>query len=133
MHLNFDSRIEFVDHIINTCDVSKFLDIGGAGSSPNIPLEFRPLGKYILNEIIEQRGLYIAIDNSSENLRVLTSQQNQFNRNAKGYTWDKVRKKWYAKIMIDRKTVNLGRFTKEEDARAAYLEAKERLHLIPEN
>jgi hypothetical protein len=78
MHLNFDSRIEFVDHIINTCDVSKFLDIGGAGSSPNIPIEFRPLGKYISNEIIEQRGLYIAIDNSSENIANL-KQRHSFN------------------------------------------------------
>ena len=71
-------------------------------------------------------------DNSNENIRVVTSQQNQFNRsNAKGYYWNKRQRKWKAQIKVNWKMQHLGCFEKEEDARAAYLEAKERLHIIP--
>jgi len=71
-------------------------------------------------------------DNSNENLRVVTTQQNNFNRsNVKGYSWDKSRKKWKAYIKLNGKSIHLGMFTKEEDARAAYLKAKEELHIMP--
>lgn len=70
-------------------------------------------------------------DNSNDNLRVVTNQQNQFNRaGVKGYTWDKTNKKWVAKIMLDGKSKTIGYFKKEEDARAAYLAAKAKLHII---
>ena len=72
-------------------------------------------------------------DNSIENLRVVTNQQNHFNRSGvKGYTWDKKRNKWQASIGLNGKNEYLGLFEKEEDARAAYLEAKARLHVMPE-
>ena len=71
------------------------------------------------------------IDNSDENLRVVTHQQNQFNSNAKGYNWDKKLNKWRSCIQLDKKKIYLGLFEKEEDAAAAYLEAKARLHVIP--
>ena len=70
-------------------------------------------------------------NNSTENLRIVTQQQNQFNRNGKGYSWDVNRNKWAARIRLNGKNIHLGRFDKEEDARAAYLEAKGRLHIIP--
>jgi len=70
-------------------------------------------------------------DNSNENLRVVTNQQNQFNRsNVKGYSWDKNAKKWKAHIRLDGRGKSLGYFEKEEDARNAYLEAKAKLHII---
>lgn len=70
-------------------------------------------------------------DNSNDNLRVVTNQQNQFNRsNVKGYTWREAQKKWEAQIMINGKSKTLGLFKKEEDARKAYLEAKAKLHII---
>ena len=70
-------------------------------------------------------------DNLNDNLRVVTNQQNQFNRsNVKGYSWDKINKKWVAGITLDGKTKNLGRFKKEEDARKAYLAAKAIYHII---
>jgi len=73
-------------------------------------------------------------DNTTENLRVVTKQQNQFNRSGvKGYTWSKQANKWAAKIYSGGKSVHIGFFEKEEDAHAAYLETKERLHVIPEN
>ena len=70
-------------------------------------------------------------DNSNENLRVVTNQQNQFNRsNVKGYSWNKKAKKWVARIMLDGKTIYLGLFETEEDAHKAYLEAKAIYHII---
>jgi len=70
-------------------------------------------------------------DNSNDNLRVVTAQQNNFNRsNVKGYSWDKKRKMWKAEIMLDGKHKYLGRFKTEEEARAAYLKAKAIYHII---
>jgi len=70
-------------------------------------------------------------DNSNENLRVVTHQQNQFNRsNVKGYTWREAQKKWEAYIKVDGIRINLGVFEKEEDARNAYLAAKAIYHII---
>ena len=67
-------------------------------------------------------------DNRIENLRVVTNQQNQFNKNAKGYYWNKKNNKWCARIRIDDKLIQLGHFKKEEDAAIAYLKAKEIYH-----
>jgi len=74
----------------------------------------------------------IKTDNSNENLRVVTSGENHFNLpNVKGYTWSKANKKWRAQIKVNKTHIHLGLFEKEEDARSAYIEAKEKLHLIP--
>lgn len=71
-------------------------------------------------------------DNTDENLRVVTNQQNHFNRSGvKGYSWVKRRNKWQACIGLNGKNIYLGLFEKEEDAAAAYLEAKARLHIMP--
>lgn len=69
-------------------------------------------------------------NNKISNLRMLPHQQNMFNNNAKGYTWDKNKDKWKAQIKINGKNINLGYFKKEDEAKAAYLMAKERLHVI---
>ena len=71
-----------------------------------------------------------SLDNRIENLRVLTHQQNQFNRNAKGYYWNKKRNKWRSQIKINGKTKFLGYFDDEEDAHISYLNAKEVYHKI---
>ena len=60
---------------------------------------------------------------------MVTRQQNQFNRsNTKGYYWCKKSRKWKAQIKANGKQKYLGLFKKEEDARAAYLAAKEIYH-----
>ena len=64
------------------------------------------------------------------NLRPATPQQNSFNTNAKGYTWDKQCKKWMAQIRLNGKNIYLGRFEKEEDAIQAYIEAKKKYHIL---
>ena len=70
-------------------------------------------------------------DNSNDNLRVVSQQQNCFNRsNVKGYCWNNKAKKWQAQIRIDGKSEYLGLFEKEEEAHNAYLAAKAKLHII---
>jgi len=69
-------------------------------------------------------------DNRIVNLRNVTHQYNMFNTLAKGYSWDTKYSKWVAYIMLDRKKRHLGYYVNEDEARAAYLKAKEELHII---
>jgi hypothetical protein len=72
-------------------------------------------------------------DNSIENLRLVTAQQNCYNRsrlNAKGYSWDKNNKKWTASIWLNNKLKYLGSFTEEQQARNAYLKACSINHIL---
>lgn len=45
-----------------------------------------------------------------------------------GATWDKMWKNWKAQVRLNGKTIYLGRFATAEEAHAAYLEGKRRLH-----
>jgi hypothetical protein len=74
-------------------------------------------------------------DNRIENLRVVTSSQNQHNRkktkNKTGMTGaykSSKGKTWYSTIMVENKKHYLGMFETEEDAAKAYAEAKVKLH-----
>jgi hypothetical protein len=70
-------------------------------------------------------------DNRICNLRSVTKQQNQWNRlTAKGYYWNKKLNKWQSKIKVNKKNITLGCFDTEEKARNAYLEAKQKYHVI---
>ena len=71
-------------------------------------------------------------NNDIRNLRVVTCQQNSFNTRAKGYSWHKTNKKWIAKIRLNNKSIYLGYFDTEEEARNAYLEAKKKYHIMPQ-
>ena len=71
------------------------------------------------------------LNNNIENLRVVTQQQNLWNRNAKGYCFHKPSGKYVAQIMVDGKQKSLGYFETEDDARNAYLNAKAKYHHIP--
>jgi hypothetical protein len=67
-------------------------------------------------------------DNRISNLRMATNAQNQCNtkissRNKSGYRgvfWVKVRKKWLAKIGLNKKKIHLGYFNNKEEAALAY-------------
>lgn len=59
------------------------------------------------------------LDNRLCNLRIVTPKQNMMNRKVKGYCFNKNLKKWEVKIGIDYKTVIIGYFTSEEDAKEA--------------
>ena len=70
-------------------------------------------------------------NNCLGNLRMVTCQQNQFNRpKVKGYSWHKNKNKWMARIDLNGKKHHLGYFNNEDDARQAYLKAKEIYHKI---
>ena len=70
-------------------------------------------------------------DNRIDNLRVVNKQENGFNMtNAKGYSWHKQNQKYGASIRTDGVQKHLGYFDLKEDARQAYLVAKEKYHII---
>ena len=69
-------------------------------------------------------------NNRIENLRIVTNQQNAFNQKAKGYNWNIHAKKWLARIRLNGRSKHLGLFENEQDAREAYLKAKEIYHLF---
>jgi hypothetical protein len=73
----------------------------------------------------------IRYDNRISNLRGVTCQQNQWNQQkAKGYHWNKSAKKWHSQIVLNRNKIYLGCFNTEEEARQAYLNAKQIYHVI---
>jgi hypothetical protein len=75
-------------------------------------------------------------DNRIINLRECTRRQNCQNKISKenstskylGVCWNKQRNKWIAQIMFNYKCKYLGLFETEEEAYAAYCEAKKQLH-----
>lgn len=69
-------------------------------------------------------------DNRICNLRSITNQENQFNQKAKGYSFNKRINKYFAQIHLNYKNIHLGYFDDENDARQAYLDAKEIYHII---
>jgi hypothetical protein len=69
--------------------------------------------------------------NAVSNLRIVNHQQNHFNRTAaKGYYLHKTTQKWCAQIRLNDKLIHIGLFDTEEEARAAYLDAKQIHHII---
>ena len=73
----------------------------------------------------------IKYDNRIKNLRAVTKHQNQWNRQkVKGYWWNKSSEKYRVQITFNKKNLYLGLFETEEEARNAYLEAKQIYHVI---
>jgi hypothetical protein len=71
------------------------------------------------------------LNNKMSNLRDVTHQENLFNCvRAKGYSWDSVNKKYAARIKVNNLNIFLGRFDTEQEARNAYLKAKQKYHII---
>jgi hypothetical protein len=68
------------------------------------------------------------LNNNINNLREVTTHENHFNRNAKGYY--KQGNKFEARIMLNGKTIHLGLFETKELANQAYLDAKIIYHKI---
>ena len=68
------------------------------------------------------------LDNRKSNLRLVNNQDNNWNKEAKGYYWAKHTSRWAATIAVDGKSHYLGYYNTEAEARAAYLEAKKKYH-----
>ncbi len=70
------------------------------------------------------------LNNSLNNLRITNNSGNAQNqKNIKGFHFHKVMKKYKAKIMVNYKSIHLGYYETEEEARQSYLEGKEKYHL----
>lgn len=70
-------------------------------------------------------------DNRICNLRSVTKRQNHWNRsNVKGYYQYKKTNRWFSKIIFNGKPIHLGIYDTEDDAKQAYLNAKEKFHII---
>ena len=68
------------------------------------------------------------LNNNIENLRVATQQQNMWNKNCKGYSFDKKNNKWRVRISVDGKSINGGYFNTEEEAIKKRAELKNQYH-----
>lgn len=80
----------------------------------------------------------VRTDNRIANLRVVSARANMQNIRAPkannrssgllGATWSARAQKWHAQINLDNKNINLGNYATAQEAHAAYLAAKRRLH-----
>ena len=67
-------------------------------------------------------------NNSISNLRPLSTSENCKNRLGRGYYYIKSRNKFRVTIRVNYKSIQIGYFDTEEEARDAYLEAKKKYH-----
>lgn len=71
------------------------------------------------------------LDNRKSQLRIVSRSENQWNRsNVKGYYFHKKSGKYVSQISVNCLQINLGSYDTEEEARSAYLAAKEKYHTI---
>ena len=69
-------------------------------------------------------------NNHISNLSVVTQQENQFNRRARGCYFHKASGKYSAQIMLNNKSIHIGLYDTEQDAHQVYLAKKKELHVI---
>lgn len=69
-------------------------------------------------------------DNRIENLRLVSSHENCFNKECKGYSFDKQTGKYRAFIRIGDKRINFKRVDTKNEAKAMYVVAKLKYHRI---
>ena len=69
-------------------------------------------------------------DNRLENLHVVNQNQNQWNRDAKGYSFDKRTGRYNSRLNVNGVFKHLGTFATEEEARSSYLQGKIKYHPI---
>lgn len=106
---------------------------------------------YVLNAKVKKKGMLlhrylmdppnhmvvdhingIPFDNRRINLRIITRDQDRYNRHSvKGCSFHKRDLKWQAYITTNKKRACLGYFDTEKEAHQAYLDAKKIYHIIP--
>lgn len=134
------SKGEYWKFIPNTKNLNSGYNVIGVGQRENnnlkLYLRHRLLAYAFLNLDIENIKLQIdhidgdRLNNNINNLRIVNHQQNCFNRTtAKGY-YIMPNNKFKAIIGLDCRTIYLGIYNTEEEARQAYLNAKIIYHPI---
>jgi hypothetical protein len=134
----YDSKTGFVynkkNNFVKGINSMGYCQITMAVNNKTISLLAHQFAWYMVNkecvkEIDHINGL--RHDNRICNLRSVTHQQNNWNRNkSKGYYYNKREQKWKSQIKINNKTIGLGTYNIEQEARNAYLQAKEKYHAI---
>jgi hypothetical protein len=76
-------------------------------------------GELVVDHVDGDRG-----NNRLENLQAITKAQNNARITGRGYAWNKRKRKWHAGMRAGGSPLFLGYFDTEEEARAAYVEAK---------
>ena len=82
--------------------------------------------KYNVIDHIDQKPS----NNHISNLRVVTMQENSFNKTCKGYSFNKAYGKYEAYIKLNSYKIHLGCYNTEVEARQAYLNKKKEIHII---
>ena len=70
------------------------------------------------------------LNNNQSNLRLVSASENQWNQNRKGCSYYKRTNKWRAYIKVHNKAIHLGYYDTESEAHQAYLDAKQKYHLV---
>mgnify|MGYP005995530057 CR=1 FL=1 len=71
-------------------------------------------------------------NNHISNLRVVTQQENNFNKTCLGYTFHKRIGKYQSQIQLNGKKIHIGYHDTPDEAREAYLRKKAEVHIIPQ-
>ena len=103
------------------------------GSGKNTKLLHRLITNCESNMVVDHIN-HNTMDNRRYNLRICTQSENTANSQiainnvsgVTGVTWNSIKNKWESKIMVNRKTINLGRYNNFEDAVKARKEAEEK-------
>jgi hypothetical protein len=118
---------EFLIDIEDYKEVSKYawyMDGYGYIASSNVKGKTIKLHRFVMKAKKDEFVDHIhhkKIDNRKSELRICTKQQNNMNKKGvKGYTWNKKRAKYQAKINFKGKRIYLGFYATEEEARLAY-------------
>lgn len=128
-------KIDSINHITwcvnrsNTTKVGDTLYVSGMANGKSIRLHRMlcntPTG-FVTDHINND-----TLDNRLSNLRVTTYSGNSYNQpRAKGYGFHKATGKWQAYIKVNGKLQYLGLYATSQEARAAYIQAKLKLHII---
>ncbi|MFE0595423.1 HNH endonuclease [Paenibacillus lactis] len=106
-----------------------------SGTSKSIWMHHVILGVYPNRKLVVDHINGNPLDNRKINLRIVTQQQNLFNKSPsckstskfKGVYWYKARSKWCSKIMLDGRYRHIGYFESEIEAALAYNKAAREL------
>jgi len=102
---------------------------GGYVVSNSIKRKQVNLSRLIMNcpeDLIVDHINHDKLDNRKENLRICTFSENQRNRRFKGVSFHRRQGKYYARITVNKVTINLGSFDTFEEAKTARLKAQEK-------
>lgn len=119
--------------ILNSKETNGYLIIGLKHNDKHFTLRAHQFAWYYVNQECVDCIDHIngdKEDNRICNLRSVSKQKNTFNTKAKGYYWNKNANKWKTQIGFNYKKIFIGYYDTEDEAKLAYIEAKNKYHII---